>query len=410
MRSYLFLMVLVLIGCKNPDRTHLSQNPILPKKEIVFEGLNRPWSIAFLNDNEALVTEKNGDMVKIDLQKQTKKIIKGFPEDLTDSIGAVHVGDNSGIFEVLLHPNFKENQKIYFSYAAKKKGVGKTTKFVQAQLENDSLTHLKTILVAEPFAYINYHYGGGMAIGPDQKLYLTVGERLFWEHDEPALPIAQDPTDPRGKIHRFNLDGTIPEDNPQFGEDAVPSIFAMGIRNTQGLALQPETGNLWFTEHGTIQGDEINILKAGANYGWPNSTTGRLRSEDYKPPRLHGVEFTPPAWFWHHTVAPTGLCFYTGDEFPQWKNNLLVPGLSRGSLWRFHLEGDTLKSAEELFLDDRIRSRKVAQSPSGKLYLLTDEENGKIIRIVPEKTQKKLKEGKSPERITSQLSLIPIGG
>ncbi|NDV14471.1 PQQ-dependent sugar dehydrogenase [Muricauda sp. TY007] len=384
MRYYLFPIIILLIGCKNNGRTELTKNPILPKKKIVFEGLNRPWSIAFINDDEALVTEKNGDMVKVNLQNKTKKIIKGFPEDLTDSIGAIHIGDNSGIFDVLLHPDFKENHKLYFSYAAKKKGVGKTTKFVQAQLENDSLFDLKTILAAEPYTYINYHYGGGMAIGTDNKLYLTVGERLFWEHDEPALPIAQDAKDPRGKIHRFNLDGSIPEDNPDYGEGTVPSIFAMGIRNTQGIALQPETGSFWFTEHGTIQGDEINILKKGGNYGWPNSTTGRLRSEDYKPPQLDGVEFTSPTWFWHHTVAPTGLCFYTGDEFPQWKNDLLVPGLSRGSLWRFHIVGDTIKSAEELFLDERVRSRKVAQSPDGKLYMLTDEENGKIIQILPQ--------------------------
>ncbi|BDW92516.1 dehydrogenase [Flagellimonas marinaquae] len=383
MRYQLFLIVLLLAGCnKNSPTTDVSTN-IQPKKKIVFEGLNCPWSIAFLNENEALVTEKNGALVKVNLQTKTKITIKGFPKDLTDSIGAIHIGDNSGIFEILLHPSFEKNKKLFFSYAAKKKGVGKTTKFVQAQLQNDSLTNQKTILVAEPYTYVNYHYGGGMTIGPDNKLYLTVGERLFWEHDEPVLPIAQDVTDPRGKIHRFNLDGTIPNDNPNLGKEAIPSIYAMGIRNTQGIAVQPETGTIWFTEHGTIQGDEINILKKGGNYGWPNVTSGKLRSDDYSPPKLEHVSFTVPAWFWQHTVAPTGLCFYTGKDFPHWKNNLLVPGLSRGSLWRFHIVGDTLKSAEELFLDDRVRSRKVAQSPEGKLYLLTDEENGKIIQILP---------------------------
>jgi glucose/arabinose dehydrogenase len=381
---YLILLVLALcVGCNQNNPIAEVNTIALPEKQVVFEGLNRPWSIAFLSEEEVLITEKNGALLKVNLNSKSKKVIKGFPADLTDSIGAVHVGDNSGIYEVLKHPEFNVNKIIYFSYAAKKLGEGKTTKFVMAKLEKDSLSDIKHILIAEPFSDINYHYGGGMAIGADKKLYLTVGERLFWEHDEPELPIAQDIRDPRGKIHRFNLDGSIPEDNPDLGPNAIPSIYAMGIRNTQGIAVQPHSNRIWFTEHGTIQGDEINILKAGGNYGWPNVTTGRLRSKDYKPPKLDGVKFTNPAWFWHHTVAPTGLCFYTGDEFPNWMNNLFVPGLSRGSLWRFHIEGDTIKSAEELFLDSRVRSRKVAQSPEGKLYLLTDTKNGQIIRIKP---------------------------
>ena len=383
MRYSMYCLFLLLVACQSPKQHKQHLLPTVPTKQVVFEGLNRPWSIAFINEAEAIVNEKNGNMVKVHLVNKTKTTIKGFPEDLTDSIGAIHVGDNSGIFEVLLHPDFQSNRLLYFSYAAKRQGQGKTTKFVCAKLENDSLSHLKTILVAEPYTPINYHYGGGMAIGADHKLYLTVGERLFWEHDEPALPIAQDVTDPRGKIHRFNLDGSIPDDNPALGHDAIPSIFALGIRNTQGIAVQPETNALWFTEHGTIQGDEINILTAGANYGWPNQTTGRLRSKDYIPPKLEGVTFTDPSWFWLHTVAPTGLCFYTGEEFPSWRHNLLVPGLSRGSFWRFRIHGDTIKSAEELFLDSRVRSRKIAQSPEGKLYMLTDDPEGKIIRIVP---------------------------
>lgn len=387
--TFLLSLLLVILSCQNQHKNVQELRATILEKEVVFEGLNRPWSIAFLSENNALVTEKNGDLVHIDLMNKTKTIIKGFPQDLTDSIGAIHVGDNSGIYEVLLHPEFEENQKIYFSYAAKKPGEGKTTKFVSAKLQKDSLTDITPILLAEPFTNINYHYGGGMTIGHDNTLYLTVGERLFWEHDEPELPIAQDLTDPRGKIHRFNLDGSIPDDNPDLGPDALPSIYALGIRNTQGIALQPNSNRIWFTEHGTIQGDEINILKAGANYGWPNVTTGRWRSKDYNPPKLEGVEFTNPTWFWHHTVAPTGLCFYTGDEFPNWKNNLFVPGLSRGSLWRFRIAGDTIKSAEELFLDSRVRSRKVAQSPKGKLYLLTDTENGQLIRIKPKSISNK---------------------
>ncbi len=381
MRCTFLILCLSCLGCvqKEIPDTVLP----LPQKEIVFSGLNKPWSIAFLSEQEALVSEKNGSLVLVNLGAKTKKVIKGFPTDLTDSIGVVHFGDNSGMYEVITHPNFDKNQLIYVSYASKKPGVGHTTKFIRAKLEGDSLTAIQNILLAEPYTKDDYHYGGGMVFGADEKLYLTVGERLFWERDEPTVPIAQDVQDTRGKIFRFNDDGSIPHDNPDFGENAVPGLYAIGLRNSQGIALQPDTNVLWFTEHGTIQGDEINKLEAGANYGWPSSTTGKLRSKDYTPPKLDENMLTNPIWFWPHTVAPTGLCFYTGDEFPQWKNNLFVPGLSRGSLWRFRIEETTIKSAEELFIDDRVRSRKVRQSPDGKLYMLTDEEDGKIIRIKP---------------------------
>ncbi len=220
-----------------------------------------------------------------------------------------------------------------------------------------------------------------MTFGRDGKLYITIGERLFSEARQPALPIAQDISDARGTIYRLNPDGSIPNDNPDLGPDAIPGAFAFGIRNAQGIAMHAVTGDLWFTEQGTNQGDELNVLHAGANYGWPLETTGTYRAPNFQPPTPSNMTLTPPAWIWSHTVAPTGLLFYTGDEFSAWKNDLLVPGLRKGSLWRFRIEGQTIKSAEELFVDDRIRSRKVAQSPQGKLYLLTDEANGKIIRI-----------------------------
>jgi glucose/arabinose dehydrogenase len=219
-----------------------------------------------------------------------------------------------------------------------------------------------------------------MTFGLDGKLYFTIGERLFNEKDEPALPIAQNVEDKRGKIYRINPDGSIPRDNPDFGPGAVPGLYAIGIRAAQGITCNPVTNKIWFSEHGTHQGDEINVLAPHANYGWPVKTTGKYRYTEYVPPVIHGA-FTDPVWSWLHTVAPTGLLFYTGDEFSSWKNNLLVAGLSRGSLWRMTIEGDRVKSAEELFVDDRKRLRKVVQSPGGKLYVLTDEIHGMLIRI-----------------------------
>ena len=166
-----------------------------------------------------------------------------------------------------------------------------------------------------------------------------------------------------------------------FADKAIPGLYATGIRAAQGLALESSTNKIWFSEHGTHQGDEINILKAGANYGWPMKTTGNYRFAEFAPKSIPENSYTEPVWSWLQTVAPTGLHFYSGSEFAAWNRNLFIGGLSRGSLWRLVIEGETIKSAEELFVDDRLRIRKVAQSPMGKLYILSDELNGKLIRV-----------------------------
>lgn len=380
MNKIIYVFVFMLIGCGKVEQPKISSKTI-PQKQTIIDSLKHPWSMAFISEEEVLVSEKDGDLLRINLPSKEKYIIQGFPKDLTDSLRVVYRGDNSGIFEVVLHPDFKQNNFIYVSYAAKKNDKGSTTKVIRARLHKDTLHNVKTIFEANPYTKEYFHYGGGITFGPDKKLYITIGERLFKEIDEPELPIAQNPKDKRGKIYRLNPDGSIPEDNPDFGEEAIPGMYAMGIRAAQGITVHPETGKIWFSEHGTRQGDEINQLKAGANYGWPIITTGGYRSKAYVPPTIEGAIYTDPMWYWPHTVAPTGLTFYKGEEFPEWNTDLLVPGLSRGSLWRFRIDGDTIKSAEELFVNDRVRSRKIAQSPKGKLYMLTDEDNGKIIRI-----------------------------
>ncbi|TMM58792.1 PQQ-dependent sugar dehydrogenase [Maribacter algarum] len=399
----ILLALLVLSACKSEVKVEAPSYPN-PAKEIIIDGLARPWSMAFLSETEVLLSEKDGDLLRIDLNTKQKHKIKGFPLDKTDSLtyrkadytkgtfpGGLEDGAkvtyNAGILEVLPDPDFKTNQQLYISYTAKGEG-GATTKVIRAQLQNDSLVNVKQLLLALPYSHGLFHFGGGMTFGTDGKLYITVGERLFNEDYQPEVPIAQDLSDRRGKIYRLNTDGSIPEDNPNFGPDAIPGLYASGIRAAQGITVEPQTGNIWFSEHGTNQGDEINLLKKGANYGWPVITTGTYRGNKFVPKKVDGVDYTDPVWFWKHTVAPTGLTFYTGDEFPDWKNNLIVPGLSRGSLWRIRIEGDTVKSMEELFLDDRERSRKAVMSPEGKLYILTedlnDRTNGKIIRIQPQ--------------------------
>ncbi|MDQ3712717.1 MAG: PQQ-dependent sugar dehydrogenase, partial [Acidobacteriota bacterium] len=207
-----------------------------PEKEIVLENLKRPWSIAFLTEEEALVVEKEGDLVKVNLATKQKVKIKGFPEDVADNIGSVHRGDNAGIFEVLIDPDYNQNKFVYVSYAARNE-QGTTTKVIRGVLENDSLSRVQTLFLAAPYTSERYHYGGGMTFGRDGKLYFTVGERLFREIDEPALPIAQNVEDKRGKIYRLNPDGSVPKDNPDFGAKAVPGLYALGIRAAQGITV-----------------------------------------------------------------------------------------------------------------------------------------------------------------------------
>ncbi|MEL7220875.1 MAG: PQQ-dependent sugar dehydrogenase [Bacteroidota bacterium] len=367
-----------------------------PAKEVLLENLNHPWSIAFINKEEVFITEKDGALLRVNLKTKERIEIQGFPDDLfrpiliepykypprtyPTSLDGKTISGNGGILDVVLHPDFADNQDIYLSYVSQIEDTF-ALKVIRARVKENTLTNIRTILVPGPYVPGIWHFGGGMCIVNDQ-LYITVGERLFFEDLKQGLPIAQDVSDARGAIYRLNLDGSIPDDNPDLGPDAIPGIYAFGIRAAQGITHRPETDEIWFSEHGTNQGDELNVLRAGANYGWPNITSGTWRSEGYTPDSLDHPVYTDPQHYWLQTVAPTGLCFYTGTEFPNWQGNLIVPGLSSGSLWRMVLEGNTITSAEELFLNDHVRSRKVMQSPEGQLYMLTDEDNGKLIQIV----------------------------
>lgn len=356
----------------------------LERQEIA-QRLLRPWDIVFISSTEAIVTEKEGGLRRVDLVTGAHQPIEGLPNDL-DNINKTGLGDNSGLFGVVLAPDFNESRWLYLSYAAKA-SKGTTTKVIRAKLNADKLSDIESILVATPFSDDRYHYGGGLVFGSDGMLYVTVGERLFSEADEPALPIAQDLKDKRGKIYRLKPDGSIPNDNPhfadaKFGDNSEPGIYALGIRAAQGMTLHPKTGAIWFSEHGTRQGDELNILNPGANYGWPIKTAGDYRDQAYRPPPLGHRQFTPPVWSWADTVAPTGLTFYFGSEFSDWNGDLLLAGLSKGSFWRMRIDTDQVVEAKELFADDRIRLRNVKQAPDGKLYLLTDEANGRILRVV----------------------------
>lgn len=389
----------IVAKCTSAEPIPKKPEEMIPKpvKETIIEGLKKPWSIAFLSENEALIAEKDGDIVRVNLITREQAPLSGLPQDVARAVlidtskvrkgvfpGSLHGQTrsfNAGWFQVLLDPKFKENGYIYISYAVENEAKESTTKVIRGQLDGNTLKNVETLLVASPYSHGLFHYGGGMIFGKDNKLYIATGERNFYEYLNPDLPLSQDTTDYRGKILRLNPDGTVPDDNPDFGEKAVPGLYALGIRATQGFTIHPATKDIWFSEHGTIQGDELNLLRPGVNYGWPFKTSGKYRDPNYKPAIPARVAFEDPIYFWDKTVAPTGLAFYSGREFPQWNGNLFVPGLSKGSLWRMVIEDNKVIQSEELFINDRVRLRKVAVSPRGQLYLLTDEENGRLIRL-----------------------------
>ncbi|WKN44145.1 PQQ-dependent sugar dehydrogenase [Tunicatimonas pelagia] len=379
-QHFVYYLLLLSLGSCTYVSADAETTPQAQRVTVV-TGLIRPWSMAFLSEEEVLVTEKEGSLKRVNLATGTQQVIKGFPKDL-DNTPQHDPRDNAGLFDVVLDPDYANSAWVYIAYSASEPG-GSTTKVIRGQLRKDSLTNVQALLVAEPFSPDRFHYGGGMVFGTDNKLYVTVGERYFREIEQPSLPIAQDVQDRRGMIYRLNPDGSLPDDNPDWGSDAVPGAYAIGIRAAQGITCHPESGQIWFSEHGSRQGDEINILQAGANYGWPLQTTGQYRDSAYIPPPIGDRVLTDPVWSWDETVAPTGLTFYTGSEFPAWQGSLFVAGLSGGSLRRLTVEGEQVKAAEKLFADDPIRLRQVIQSPGGKLYLLTDEIEGRILRIDP---------------------------
>lgn len=357
-------------GAAAPDENKL-------KREVVSRGLKHPWSMAFIDRDTALVTEKDGGLWRLDLRTGRRQAIAGLPTDL-DNVRR-EARDNAGLFDVVLDPEFQRNRRIFLSYAAKDRSASDaqtTTKLISARLEGFGsgwrLVDHQVWFIASPATADRFHYGGGLLINAGY-LYLTVGERHYLERDNPPLPVAQDGSDRRGKIFRFAL-----ADRP-----TPPKMVAAGIRASQGLAKQQDGRRIWFTEHGPSGGDEINILTLGANYGWPNRTYGRFR-EPWTPPRSPSTDFEAPVFYWaDRTVAPTGLAFLTtcAPEFADWCGDLLVAGLSRGYLMRLDVEGDRVLAVDYLLEDAPVRLRNVKEAPDGSVYVLTDEADGKVVRL-----------------------------
>ena len=341
---------------------------------VVTKGLSHPWSLAFLPDGSMLVTERAGRLRIIRNGVLDPNPIAGVPP--------VHANWLGGLMDIALHPRFSENRIIYLSYS-KPGEKNATTALARARFDGTALSDVREIFVADAWAPGNGSFGSRIVFGRDGMLYMTVGHRA-----QPAR--AQDPSQHAGTILRLRDDGTVPDDNPFVGRDGFrPEIYSFGHRNQQGLAVHPETGALWANEQGPNGGDEINVIRPGRNYGWPVVTYGReydgtLISE--KPWR-EGME--PPLVFWVPQISVSGMAFYTGDRLPSWKGNVFVGAMMTGRIQGtghlqrivFNDKGDLRR--ESLLADLKQRIRDVREGPDGLLYVLTEEEEGALLRIEP---------------------------
>jgi glucose/arabinose dehydrogenase len=334
-------------------------------------NLVNPWSLTFLPNGDMLVTERPGRLRVIRNGKLESQAISGVPE--------VWATGQGGLLEVLPHPQFRENQLLYLTYS-KACEKGATTALHRARFDGKALADGRDLFVADNCNTGNPHFGSKLAFGRDGLLYMTIGDRGDRNR-------AQNTASHGGKILRLKDDGTVPPDNPFVGKDGYkPEVFSYGHRNAQGLAFQPDSSVLWSTEHGPQGGDELNILQAGKNYGWPVATYGREYGPDgaiiSAQPSKAGIE--EPVVIWTPSVGLSGLIVYTGDAFPQWKGHLFAGALSGMALHRvaFNDKGGLL-GREALASEARLRVRDVRQGPDGNIYLAIDAPSGGVVRIEP---------------------------
>jgi glucose/arabinose dehydrogenase len=342
------------------------------KPVMVAQGLVNPWSLAFLPDGRMLVTERPGRLRIVDKAGSLGAPIAGLP--------AISVGGQCGLLDVALDPQFADNGIVYFSYAepATAPDSGNSTAVARGKLVGNALTDVRTIFVQRPKVSSGAHCGGRLVFARDGKLFVTLGERFSRKEDAQRLD------NHLGKIVRIERDGRIPADNPFVGRaGALPEIWSLGHRNVQGAAIHPVTGDLWESEHGPQGGDEINVIEGGRNYGWPLVTFGR----NYVTSTRIGEEgpkpgFEQPLKYWVPTsIAPSGMAFLTSDRYPGWKGNLFIGALRGEALVRLTIDGRAVVGEERLLESLKERIRDVRQGPDGWLYVLTDNADGRVIRI-----------------------------
>jgi glucose/arabinose dehydrogenase len=368
MRFLLVVMLTVAAPAPALAQTQKSDEHSFRVVQLV-QGLEQPWSLAFLPDGRMLVTEKAGRLRMVSGGRLEPQPIAGLPP--------VTVHGQGGLHDVALHPQYEKNRLIYLAYAARgADGVG--TELARGRLEGHRLEDVQVLFRQSPKGRAGQHFGGRIVFDRAGFVYLTLGDR--GERDR-----AQKPDDHAGSVIRLHDDGRVPADNPFVGKAGwKPEKFTVGNRNMQGAALHPQTGALWTHEHGPQGGDEVNVMRAGVNYGWPVITYGvnyGIGSRIGEGNAKAGME--QPIHYWVPSIAPSGMAFYTGEQFPRWRGNLFVGALRDQMLVRLQLDGAKVVKEERMLKNALGRIRDVRAGPDGFLYLLTDDSNGALVRLEP---------------------------
>ena len=380
MKFQIYRSFLIMLMCMSSSLIALSQEKqqLIHSKKHSFRivplvaGLENPWSIAFLPDGRMLVTERAGRLRLVSQDfKLDPKPIEGLPEVIASGQG--------GLFDVVLHPQHAQNGWIYWAYNAPGTG-GWGTALARGKLQGQRMIEVQVLFSMQPKTRSEYHFGGRIVFDATGMVYLTLGDR--GDKDR-----AQKLNDHAGSVIRLHDDGRVPKDNPFVQRTgAFAEKWTLGHRNIQGAAMNPDTRELWTHEHGPQGGDEVNVVRPGLNYGWPVITYGvnyglgtKIGEGESKPGMVQ------PLHVWVPSIAPSGMAFVSGSQFPHWEGSLLVGALRGQMLVRLSLEGDKVLSEERLFQGRPGRIRDVRMGPDGLVYLLTDDSQGALLRIEPVK-------------------------
>jgi len=336
--------------------------------ETVAEELSYPWSLAFLPGGEYLVAERNGQVQRL-AADGSRRALTGVPE--------TYFAGQGGFFDILLDPDFADNSIVYLSYAhgtPTDNGTG----VVRARLSEAALEDPQLILLSDPSRDTPQHYGGRMLFLPDGTLLVTVGDGFEYREG------AQDINQQLGKILRINSDGSIPQDNPFYAQGGpAAKVWTYGHRNPQGLAMDRQRNMVYMHEHGPRGGDEVNRVLPAKNYGWPAVTHGINYSGAYVSPFTEHPDMEPALKVWTPSIGPSGLAYYDGAAFPQWNNSLFVGALVNKDVRRLSLAAGKVTDEEILFAEIDMRIRDLRQGPDGLLYIITDGEQGSLLRVLP---------------------------
>ncbi|MCA3586003.1 MAG: PQQ-dependent sugar dehydrogenase [Methylocystis sp.] len=366
-----YLFALMMIGWAVSE-AHAQSRPFQTEKrsvtvETVANGLENPWGLAFLPDGRMLVTERPGRMRIVAPDGALSAPLTGVPN--------VSARNQGGLLDVVLDPAFAANRFIYVTFAEPRSGgSGTSVARLRMNAGGAGFDQASVIFRQEPAYNGGLHFGSRLVFDRTGALFVALGDRYALRNE------AQNPANTLGKIVRIATDGSIPPGNPG-REGWLPAIWSIGHRNIQGAALHPVTGRLWTAEHGARGGDEINIPEAGKNYGWPVITYGR----DYSGAKIgegtHKPGMEQPIFYWDPSIAPSGMAFYTGDRFPEWKGNAFIGALAGQMVARLTLDGEKVVAEERLFVGMNKRIRDVRQGPDGFLYLLVDAADGEVLRV-----------------------------